>query len=101
MIASGRVRKGTRVETELVAMHERIGIPATKVLLSGALAGKLGSDFSGDLKIWAAGPAERPLIAEAKARATGDGFAVIERWLAGHDVLFLKRNGKPPMVVLP
>jgi hypothetical protein len=99
--AAGRVRKGKRVENEIVALHEAIGVPACKVLRSGALANKLGPDFAGDVKLWPRGAAERPLIGEVKSRSNGDGFATIERWLSNHDVLFLKRNGKPPLVVLP
>ncbi len=69
--------------------------------LSGALAKRLGPDFAGDLKIWLWGPDASPATAEVKARAEGGGFVTLERWLAAHDVLILKRNGVPPMVLLP
>jgi hypothetical protein len=82
-------------------MHEAIGIAACRVRQSGALAGRLGPDLAGDLKVWARGTDHPPLRGEIKSRATGDGFATLERWLAGHDLLILKRNNLPPLVVLP
>ena len=42
--------------------------------------------FSGDILIAA------ELRAEVKARANGQGFAIIERWLGDNDMLFLRRD---------
>ena len=99
--AAGRVRKGARVEHDLVELHKAIGVAACRVRRSGALAHRLGPDLAGDLKIWAHGPAAPPLRGEVKARQDGDGFAVLERWLGCHDLLILKRNNADPLVLLP
>lgn len=40
-------------------------------------------------------------VAEVKARANGEGFKTIERWLGENDMLFLRRDRRPPLVVLP
>ena len=39
--------------------------------------------------------------AEVKARASGGGFVQLERWLAQHDALFLRRDRADPLVLLP
>ena len=36
-----------------------------------------------------------------KARAGGEGFKTLERWLGGNDALFLRRDRAMPLVVLP
>jgi hypothetical protein len=36
-----------------------------------------------------------------KARASGEGFKTIEKWLGENDALFLVRDRQEPMVVLP
>lgn len=84
-------RKGYRVEHEIVAAHLKEGIQCERVPLSGAA----GGSYTGDLRIldfW---------TAEVKARKNGGGFKTIEDWLGENDMLFLKRNQKPPLVVLP
>ena len=35
-----------------------------------------------------------------KARSNGQGFRMLEAWLEGSDVLILKRDRRPPMVVM-
>jgi hypothetical protein len=99
--ASGRAKKGFRVEREIAEMHARFGVIARRVPLSGAAARRLGPDFGGDLRIWAFGDDVAPLTAEVKARSAGGGFVVLERWMGEHDLLVLKRNHAAPMVVLP
>jgi hypothetical protein len=99
--ASGRAKKGGRVEREIVALIRDLGVPCRKVPLSGALATRLGADFAGDVKVWVFGPNLDPLTIEVKARAGGAGFTTLERWLGSCDALVLKRNGVPPMVALP
>ena len=64
-------RKGNRIERELVQRHKAAGIDAERVPLSGAA----GGTFTGDLRI------QGDLKAEVKARAGGDGFKTLERWL--------------------
>ena len=83
--------KGARVENELVYAHIDDGIPCERVPLSGAA----GGSFGGDLVI-----AGR-FRAEVKARASGEGFTTLERWLGENDVLLLKRNRAKPLAVLP
>jgi Holliday junction resolvase len=90
MNAKNRRNKGNRVERELVKMHEEAGVEAERMPLSGALGGKYG----GDLLI------DNQYRAEVKARANGEGFIVLEKWLGEHDFLFLKRNNRQPMVMM-
>ena len=91
-------RKGNRIERELVALHQGIGIHCERYPLSGA------SRFRGsghDLDVYARGREEAPLVAECKARKNGNGFATLESWLSDYDLLFLRRNNSTPLVVLP
>jgi hypothetical protein len=60
--------------------------------------------FAAVATIWIstrAGREEAPLVAECKARKNGSGFTTLERWVGEYDILFLKRNNREPMVVLP
>ena len=82
--------KGNRVERSIVNMHHDHGIHAERVPLSG----QAGGSFSGDLVIAC------KYRAEVKARKSGEGFATIERWLGDNDMLFLRRDRKPPIVVM-
>ncbi len=82
--------KGLRAERNIVALFHDEGIPAERVPLSGQQGGR----FAGDVVIgddWRA---------EVKARKSGEGFTVLERWLAGHDLLLLVRDRKAPMAVM-
>jgi hypothetical protein len=83
--------KGARIEREIVNLHRTAGIAAQRVPLSGAAGGL----FTGDLVVDGLGRAE------VKARADGAGFALLERWLADHDGLFLRRDRAQPLVLLP
>jgi len=86
---AGRRRKGSRIERMVVQRHQESGIPAQRIPLSGAMA-----NYKGDVQVG-------PLRCEVKARKNGEGFAVISRWLAGNDLLFLARDGiTQPMVVM-
>lgn len=91
MNARGPRRKGARVEREIVQAHRDRGIEAERVPLSGAA----GGSYCGDVVI-----AGR-LRGEVKARASGSGFATLERWLGTNDVLFLRRDRSDPLVVVP
>jgi hypothetical protein len=87
-----------RRENELVAAHTEIGVHAERVPLSGA-ARYRGNGADVDINPWGRdGP---PLCCEVKARASGEGFATLERWLGDADALFLRRDRAPPLVVLP
>ena len=89
-MASRSKNKGTRVERELATAHKRQGIPCIRVPLSG------GGSISGDLLI---GP-HQEYRAEVKARKTGAGFAVLEGWLKGNDLLILKKDFSEPFVAM-
>lgn len=86
-------RKGDRREREIVALHQAAGIQARRVPLSGSVNG-----YPGDVVIELPG---RTLTAEVKARGSGDGFRILERWLGDNDLLFLRRDRAEPLVLLP
>jgi hypothetical protein len=83
--------KGARVEREIVALHQAMGVEAERVPLSGAA----GGSYTGDVIV------AKKYKAEVKARKNGGGFALIERWLEGNDMLIVKSDRKEPLVVLP
>jgi hypothetical protein len=91
-------RKGARLEREIVDRHKACDIYAERYPLSGS------SRFRGnshDVDIYLFGRAEAPIASEVKGRKNGSGFATIEKWLAEHDALFLRRDSADPLVVLP
>jgi len=88
--------KGLRRERAIVEIHLKCGIHAERVPLSGAVRYR-GNGADVDLYVRGA----EPVKAEVKARAEGDGFKTLERWLGGNDALFLWRDRAAPFVVLP
>lgn len=90
MTPAGRRRKGSRVEREVVALHEAEGVAAKRVPLSGAQQG-----WRGDVRVG------NDLVGEVKARKGGAGFAVLERWLGENDLLFVRRDRGAFLVVMP
>src|SRR6516162_10884496 len=98
MSGSRHRRKGDRVERELVALHQALGVHAERYPLSG------GSRFRGsghDVDLYLFGRDAAPLVAEVKARKNGSGFTQLEKWLGEHQVLFLRRDRADPLVILP
>lgn len=89
--------KGIRRERQIVELHRAIGIKASRVPLSGAV--RYCGDGT-DVTIWPQFQ-EAPLHAEVKARADGQGFKTLERWMAGADLLILCRDRADPLVLLP
>jgi len=89
-MASMSKRKGNRIEREIVNLLNEAGIHAERVPLSG----QVGGSFAGDIII------EGMYRAEVKARASGSGYTVIERWKGDNDILFLKRDRQEPLVVV-
>jgi Holliday junction resolvase len=90
--------KGNRLEREIINLHEELDIHAERYPLSGA------SHFRGsghDIDVYADDDAFAPLTAEVKGRKNGEGFAQLEKWLGAYDLLFLRRDRKKPMVVMP
>ena len=94
MSSKSKIR-GYQVEVWLRDKHLESGIPCERVPLSGLMGGK----YSGDLCI--PNIEHREFVCESKARKNGTGFAVLEKWMEGKDILFVKRNNKDPLVVLP
>ena len=88
--------KGLRRERAIVDIHMKCGLRAERVPLSGAVRYR-GNGADVDLYVRGA----EPVKAEVKARAEGDGFKTLERWLGGNDALFLWRDRAAPMVVVP
>ena len=81
--------KGQRRERQIVHMHTVLGIKAERVPLSGAAAFR--NTRGTDVDVYVHGPDEAPFVTEVKARANGEGFATLERWLGEADGLFLVR----------
>lgn len=91
-------RKGDRIEREIINLHEELDIHAERYPLSGA------SHFRGsghDIDIYADDDSVAPLVAEVKSRKNGQGFTQLEKWLGDYDLLFLRRDRKKPLVVMP
>lgn len=91
--------KGARRERQIVELHRALGIKAERVPLSGAMAFR--NTRATDVDVYARGPDAAPLVCEVKARASGEGFVTLERWLGDADALFLVRDRAEPMVVIP
>ncbi len=85
--------KGARREREIVAKHRALGIHAERVGVAYAPGH--------DIDLFPFGRDAGALIAEVKARKSGEGFVTLERWLGENDALFLWRDRADPMVVLP
>ena len=81
--------KGRRAEHAIVKLHTDIGVPATRVPLSGVL----GGIFSDDVDL----PYGK---GEVKSRANGAGWLTLARWMKTCQALFLKADRKAPLVVL-
>jgi len=93
-MSSPSKQKGTRIENLIVRLHNDEGLPCERVPLSGSIGGK----YSGDIVI---GGIDNPIFrGEVKARKNGAGFAVIERWLEGNDLIYLKRDRVEPFVCM-
>ena len=90
--------KGARREREIVAKHLKLDVFAEKVPLSGA-ARYQGAGH--DVDVYPFGRDHGALVSEVKARASGEGFVTLERWLGENDLLFLMRDRADPLVVLP
>ena len=87
-MSSSQKRKGYRIEHQLVVLLKQNGINAKRVPLSGAQ-----KDFSGDVII------NDEMIGEVKARRSS--FKSLYKWLTDRDVLFVKADRKPFLVVMP
>lgn len=90
--------KGLRRENQMVKRHIEAGVFAERVPLSGAARYQ---NNGGDIDLYCFGRDKAPLVGEVKARANGEGFATIERWLADNDFLALQRDRAAPLFVVP
>lgn len=96
--------KGARTEREIVALHNKIGIPAERVPLSGGTGYQANGQ---DVDIYCDGIDAAPLCCQVK-RLSGDrGTKGIRDALADADVLFLRFDAEPghpahpPLVIMP
>ncbi len=85
--------KGARRERELVNKHLELGVHAERVGVAYA------PDH--DIDLYPFGRDAGALVAELKARKSGEGFKTLESWLAENDLLFLWRDRQDPMIVIP
>jgi hypothetical protein len=83
--------KGNRLERAIVRLLQDAGLGADRVPLSGSAGGR----YSGDLTVPCCG---RDLTIEAKAR--GNGFKQLYRWLEGRDALVIRRDRSDTLVIL-
>ena len=103
MTPAGRRIKGNRVEREIVKLHEKIGVHAERVPLSGAMRFQGNGE---DVVIEARGL--RPLRCQVKAQDSPRGTKGIIAALGEADALFIRydrqegeKHARPPLVVLP
>jgi Holliday junction resolvase len=85
-------QKGSREERHLVALLRTAGFGAERIPLSGAVGGK----FAGDISVPLLG---MDRVVEVKVRE--HGFSQLYGWLDGRDLLVIRADHKPPLVVLP
>ena len=71
--------------------YTQMGVNAERVPLSGSA----GGSYTGDVIV------DNQYKVEVKSRNEGQGFALIQRWLADNDMLMIKEDRKEPLVVLP
>jgi Holliday junction resolvase len=84
--------KGNRTERAVVHLLQAAGFAAERIPLSGSAGGK----FAGDVSV--------PLLGvdrTVEVKCRGTGFAQLYKWLAGADILVVKRDRAEPLVVLP
>jgi Holliday junction resolvase len=85
-------QKGNRAERALVKYLQDRGLAAERVPLSGSAGGR----YCGDLTI--------PILGidrccEVKVR--GAGFAQLYTWLTDRDLLIVRADRSPPLVIIP
>jgi hypothetical protein len=78
-------------EQELVRLLPELGLVCSRVPLSGAA----GGEFAGDIRLELLGRTRR---VEVKARRE---FRTLQGWLGPAELLLLKANRQPPLVVVP
>ena len=111
MTPAGRRIKGNRVEREIVKLHEKIGVHAERVPLSGAMRFQgNGEDIDVTVeKPLASGAVETMFLhCQVKAQDSPRGTKGIIAALGEADALFIRydrqegeKHARPPLVVLP
>ena len=110
MTPAGRRLKGNRVEREIVKLHEKIGVHAERVPLSGAMRFQgNGEDIDICLPAHLVRAGESwQLHCQVKAQDGPRGTKGIIAALGEADALFIRydrqegeRHARPPLVVLP
>lgn len=100
-------RKGARVEREIVKLHQRIGVKAERVPLSGAARYQGNGE---DVDVYIRGANQAPAVCQVKAinpLSARDGTKTVVKALGDADVLFIRYDAEPggaappPLVVLP
>lgn len=90
--------KGARMERGIVKSLEKAGIKARRQPGSGNIGTRINEDsLTGDVTFTIG---DETLTLEAKHRANGEGFKVLEGWLGDNDGLVLKRDRQTPFYVL-
>lgn len=84
-------QRGDRMERDCVQRLLAMGIPASRVPLSGSA----GGDYSGDLRVEVAGVKEN-IECKMRKRAWKDLYD----WLPGHFALFIRTDRQEPLVVM-
>ncbi len=85
--------KGARREREIVNLHRKLGVHAERVGVAYAPGH--------DIDLYPFGDDAGAVVAEVKARASGEGFVTLEKWLGENDALFLVRDRQSPLICLP
>ena len=115
MTPAGRRLKGNRVEREIVKLHEKIGVHAERVPLSGAMRFQGNGE---DLVVHVKRPFRNPdpsvgqismlLNGQVKSKKDTQGTKGIIAALGEADALFIRydrqegeKHARPPLVVLP
>jgi Holliday junction resolvase len=83
-------QKGKRVERALVHLLCELGLPCTRVPLSGAIGGA----YSGDIDVELLGSTKK---VQVKARRK---FNTLHQWLGANELLILKADRQDPLVVM-
>jgi hypothetical protein len=87
-------RAGSRAEHEVVKWLTAAGITAERVPLSGQNGKTM---FNSDVHAIIGGGRQK---IEVKKRKGGAGFVTINKWMEGSDMLVLRENLKPALVVM-
>ena len=89
--------KGSRIEREIAALFIEAGIKANRV---DEKIGQLGKTSSADVDAFIEGQDKPPWKVEIKARANGEGFSTLDKWLGACEFLVLRKDRAQPGVYM-